>query len=102
MRGQGGKGRENVPCMENIPLGKRLAALVKHGGLSASGMIFSTSVHNFTAICRKVLLQVIFKTKKFEIAFNESYLSPHKSTKRADKADICYMFWFTSFPEAES
>ncbi len=37
MRGQGGKGRENVPCMENIPLGKRLAALVKHGDLASMG-----------------------------------------------------------------
>ncbi len=34
MRGQGGKGRENVPCMENIPLGKSLAARVKHGDLA--------------------------------------------------------------------
>jgi len=40
MRGQGGKGRENVPChtaMENIPLGKRLAALVKHGAFASMG-----------------------------------------------------------------
>ncbi len=52
MRGQGGKGRENVACMENIPLGKRLAALVKHGAFASMGqtLVWERLAATFTIV----------------------------------------------------